>query len=72
MANIILAPICSNCHHVFDAVEWTSSLKYDEENKLYSKEIQHTPESCPKCGESLNAITGAKFPPSGDNFSFKL
>lgn len=72
MADIILAPICSKCHHIFEEVKWTDRIVYDAKADLYSKETQHNPTHCPKCGDPLENIMGKEFPPTENTFSFKL
>lgn len=72
MAEIILAPICSKCHHVLKQVEWDSSIGYDERTGMFRKNDTKNPCYCPNCEESFETIMGVNFPPEDDKFSFKL
>ena len=73
MADLILAPICPNCHYIFENFSITIETEpIDENNRFCYKQICYSNTYCPQCKEPITGIKGQRFPPKNDCFEFDL
>lgn len=73
MADLILAPICPNCHYIFENFSITIETEpIDENSRFCYKQICYSNTYCPQCKEPITGIKGQRFPPKDDCFEFDL
>lgn len=71
MADLILAPICPKCHHIFEKFSIIIETK-PIDSRFYYKRVCYSDTYCPQCKEPITGVQGQKFPPEDGCFEFNL
>ena len=72
MADLILAPICPNCHYIFENFSIATKAEPIDNSRIYYKQVYYSNTYCPQCKEPITGIKGQRFPPKDDYFEFNL
>ena len=73
MVELILAPICPNCHYIFEHFSITTEVEIlDKNSGLYDKRLYYSNTRCPQCQKLITGIKGQEFPPKDGCFKFSL
>ena len=86
MADLILAPICPKCHHIFENFSITIETEpifknfsttmetepIDKNSRFYYNRVCYSNTYCPQCKEPITGVQGQKFPPEDGCFEFNL
>lgn len=62
----IMAPICPNCHHIFEHFEVRTIFEFNELGRPTIKTYGTSPNRCPKCGKEIEGVK-CKFPDEDSN-----